>query len=244
MQSTNLNNINKWAKDRPFFIAIIVPQIAVSAQPCYQFLKAQKSGQHINPIKQVPELKSWLLPYKDHRLLESYIKKTFLKFGELAGIGIELFDLFKFNRKQRLILGSEKLNHTLKKEVKALTQDEWEEIREFWRSIYNASLEDIKSDLDNGYNKELALSVKESLNDPEMIFFFRIFVPCWLLYGVFPCRLLRSARLGNIACRSAFPQSPAYVPELGQESSHCRKRVRGNANRSAPFPASRDRAWR
>jgi hypothetical protein len=198
MQSTKLKNIDKWAKDRPFFIAIIAPQIAVSAQPCYQFLKVQKSGQHINPIKQVPELKYWLLLYKDHRILESYIKKAFLKFGEFAGIGIELFDLFKLNRKQRLILGSEKFNNSIKREIEALTQDEWEEIKEFWNSIYNASIEDIKSDLDNGYNQELALSVKASLHDPEMIFFFRIFVPCWLLYGVFPCRLLRSARLGNI----------------------------------------------
>jgi hypothetical protein len=110
MHSTVLKNVDKWAKDRPFFIAIISQQIAMSAESCYQFLKAQKSGKHIDGAKEIPELKYWLRLYKDHRILESYIKKTFLKFGEIAGIGIELFDLFKLNRKQRLILGSEKYN--------------------------------------------------------------------------------------------------------------------------------------
>ena len=141
LQSTKLKNIDKWAKDRPFFIAIISQQIAVSAQPCSQFLKNKKSGKHIDGAKEIPELKSWLRLYKDRRILESYIKKIFLMFGELAGIGIEIFDMFKLNRKQRLILGTEKFNRKFKRNLETLTQDEWEEIREFWRSIYNASLE-------------------------------------------------------------------------------------------------------
>ena len=74
MQSTKLKNIDKWAKDRPFFIAVIAQQIAVSAEPCSQFLKAQKSGQHIDGAKEIPELKYWLRLYKDHSILESYIK--------------------------------------------------------------------------------------------------------------------------------------------------------------------------
>lgn len=110
MKSTKLKNIDKWAKNRPFFIAIISQQIAVSAESCYQLLKAQKSGKHINGSKEIPDLKYWLRLYKDHRILESYIKKAFLKFGEVAGIGIDLFDLFQLNRKQRLVLGSEKYN--------------------------------------------------------------------------------------------------------------------------------------
>ena len=198
MKSTKLKNLDRWAQDKPFFIAVFSQQIAVSAEPCYKFLKTLKAGQHIDGAKEIPELKCWLRLYKDHRILESYIKKTFFKFRELAGIGIELFDLFKLNRKQRLIPGSEKFNHKFKKELEALTQEEeWEAIREFVRSIYNASLRDMESDLDNNYDKKLILSVKESLNDPEMIFFFRVFVPCWLLYGDLPSHLLRSARLGN-----------------------------------------------
>jgi len=113
MQSTKLKNIDKWAKDRPFFIAILSQQIAVSAQPCYQFLKVQKSGKYIDGAKEIPELKYWLRLYKEHRILESYMKKTFLKFGEVAGIGIELSDQLKLFLKQRLTLSSEKFNNTL-----------------------------------------------------------------------------------------------------------------------------------
>ena len=58
-----LKNIDKWAKGRPFFIAIISPQIAVSAEPCYQFLKAQKSGKNIDGSKEIPDLKYWLRLY-------------------------------------------------------------------------------------------------------------------------------------------------------------------------------------
>ena len=121
-----------------------------------------------------------------------------MKFGEVAGIGIELFDLFRLNRKQRLILGSEKFNHKIKKELESLSQEDFQEITEFFKSIYNASLKDMENDIDNSYDREIVLSIKKNFNDPEMIFFFRVFVPCQLLYGDLPSRLLRSARLGNI----------------------------------------------
>jgi hypothetical protein len=84
---------------KPRFLHNIPPTLRCSA------------GCGLADSQEIPEFKYWLRLYKDHRILESYIKKTFLKFGELAGIGIGLFDLFKLNRKQRLILGSEKFNH-------------------------------------------------------------------------------------------------------------------------------------
>jgi len=193
-----VNKLDEWAKDKPIFLAIFAQQIAFGAEPCLQALHALKSGEPFEGFTEMPHIDYWISLYKNHKKITEYLKNTFIDFGELSEIGIFLSDLFRMNRIQRRILGSKKYNNKLRKELESLSQEDWDEIQEFWKMVYRISLNDIKSDMDGEYNEELSERIGKAFKDPEMIFYLRVWVPCWILYGKFPPTLLRSARLGNV----------------------------------------------
>jgi len=197
-----LNELDKWAKNKPIPIAIFAQQIAVSAKPCYEFLKLLKVGERIEGYPKMPSFKEWLSFYKNHRLLYEYLIKTFKKFGEIAEVGAELAEFLSLNRKKRRELGSTRFNNKIKEEIGKLNQNKIQqlvsEVNNFWEGVYKLSLADIKSEINDNYDDDFVKKFKDALNDYEMLFFIRVWTPCWLLYGEFPPTILRSARLGNI----------------------------------------------
>jgi len=47
-------------------------------------------------------------------------------------------------------------------------------------------------------DEELNEKLREALNETEINFYFRVWIPCWFLYGEYPPGLLRRARLGDV----------------------------------------------
>jgi len=193
-----VKKLDEWAKGRPIFIAIASQQIAFGAEPCFQALHALKSGEPVDGFTEAPHIDYWISLYKNHKKITESFKKTFSGFDELSEIGISISDLLSFNRKQRRMLGSKKYNNNLRKKFESLSQEDWDEIQNFWKEVYLISLDSIKSDIAGEYDKELSEKIKNTIKEPEMIFYLRVWVPCWMLYGELPPTLLRSARLGNI----------------------------------------------
>lgn len=190
--------LDAWANGKPPLIAIIAQQIAVSADSCYIALTALKSGEPIEGYKKPPKLAEWINFYKNHRIIIQNLKGTLKRFDEIAEIGIFVSDILILNRKVRRRLGSKKFNNKPRKDLEGLSQEDWKEIQEVGKTVYQISLKDIESDIKGEYDDELSKEIKESLKDPEMLFFIKVWAPCWLLYREFPPTLLRSARLGNI----------------------------------------------
>lgn len=66
---------------------------------------------------------------------------------------------------------------------------------------------------------DLVALVREGYDQPEMLFFFKVWGPCWLLYGTSPTNLFRQARLGKV---SAFEKllrldnSVLFDPKLSE----------------------------
>lgn len=198
-----MRELEKWAKDKNILIAIISICIAYSADSCFKFLKFFKAGEHIEGYHSPPKLKEWLELYKSHRKFDKYLRDTFSDFGELPKIIGEFSDQLDLNRKIRRKLGSNKFNKIFGKEIEQISSAEWEEIKkaieEFWQKVYQLNLEDIEADIKGEVDEELAKKFRtELVKEPEMLFFIRVWAPCWLLYGQLPPTLLRSARTGNI----------------------------------------------
>lgn len=73
--------------------------------------------------------------------------------------------------------------------------------------------------------------LKKALKRPEMVFFIRVWVPCFFLYGEFPGKLLRKARLGDIdAMEKLLRVDPSAIGDTGIcENFH---RASGKKNKS------------
>jgi len=194
--------LSNWSKNKPIGLVIIAQQIAVSAEPCSEFLKLLKVGERIEGYHKLPSSKEWLRFYRNHRIVYKYLIKAFKEFGEIAEIGVELAELIASNRKKRRQLGSTKFNNKIKEELEKLDPNEMQqlvsEINNFWEYVYKLSLSDIKSEINDNYDDDFKKKFKDVLKDYEMLFFIQVWTPCWLLYGEFPSTLLRSARGGNI----------------------------------------------
>jgi hypothetical protein len=59
-------------------------------------------------------------------------------------------------------------------------------------------LADIESDIKGKVDEEFNRKLKEALNEPEVNFYLRVWIPCWFLYRDYPPRLIRRARLGDV----------------------------------------------
>lgn len=182
-----MKKLDEWAKGKPIPIAIVAQQIAVSAEPCSEFLKSLKVGERIERYYKLPSYKEWLRFYKNHRIVNEYLLKTFKKFGEIAEIGAELAELLSLNRKKRRQLGSTKFNKKIKDELEKLNPNEMQqlvsEIKNFWEYVYKLSLADIKSEINGNSDDDFMKLFNDVLKDYEMLFFIRVWSPCWLLYG-------------------------------------------------------------
>ncbi len=197
-----MKKLDEWAKDKPILLAIFAQQVAVNAEPCFEFFELFKVGERIENYHELPPLKTWLSFYKNHRLLYEYLIKVFKEFGGIGEIGAELAELLSFNRKKRRQLGSTKFNNKIKEVIGELSPNEMQqlisEINNFWEDVYNLNLADIKSGINGTEDDGFIKKFKDVLKDHEMLFFIGVWTPCWILYGEFPPTLLRSARLGDI----------------------------------------------
>jgi len=67
-----------------------------------------------------------------------------------------------------------------------------------WFAFLQISLDMLKNDVLGEFDEETIRSIREMFKQPEMLFYIRIQIPCWLFYGEFPSFLLRKARFGDI----------------------------------------------
>ena len=59
--------VEKWAQDRPPFIALVAPQIADFAREIPELIKNHKKHRFLNHAFPVPDLPSWYAFYRSHR---------------------------------------------------------------------------------------------------------------------------------------------------------------------------------
>jgi hypothetical protein len=187
----------KWCEKKPLLVAIIAPQLASSSEACYRAMRRLKIGDPIVSSENLPSSKKWLSLYKNHDIVETEVKAAFRELGNFAENGVDLFDIVSLSRIERRRLGATKFNKKIRRELKKLSREDWNDIWEFWNHLFEASLEDIKSDIYESEDQASVEAFMGKLESPEFLFFFRVWTPCWLLYQEYPTNLLRKARNGN-----------------------------------------------
>lgn len=86
----------------------------------------------------------------------------------------------------------------LKNEIDKLILEEKKENSNCCKDFLQISYKDIEEDFPSKNNEEIQPKIEGEIKDPEIIFFYRVVVPCWFFHQKPPGILLRKARSGNI----------------------------------------------
>ena len=182
-----MHRTEKWTKDKPPLLGIMALQYVSSAEALFTILKSFQKGDYLEELKTTISAEEWISFYTQSRHIKNYIIETFKGFGGLASFGAEIFEMLSVIE-----------DGDAKNELNSLTPAEEIKINEFWQHIMQSNLNDIQSDIDGAMDQHLEEKLRSSFKDPEMVFFVRIFLPCWFIYRENHTKLFRKARNGNL----------------------------------------------
>ena len=193
-----MSKLGEWAKGKPLGLVIIAQQAAVGVEALVKWLKSIKVEEQLGNDKPPLPLKEWLSLYRNHKHLEKRLIEIFRGFGGIAEYGADLVELLLEGGRQIRKIGVE----GFKKELEKLSPEEKKEILEVVQKgleeFYKLHLDDIQSDIEGKVDDDLNKRLKRAFKKPEMIFFLKVWGPCFFLYNEYPVRLLRRARLGDM----------------------------------------------
>jgi hypothetical protein len=176
---------------------MVAEQLAVSAEPVFRFLKLIKSGDRVEAFSSLPKAKEWVRLYRNHRQMQRCLVECLGRFGKNGRFFAELADAILLKGKTM-----RKVLESLKKRFEKMRPYEqrrfMSEAQKEVNRLYNLHLADIESDIKGKVDEEFNRKIKEALNDAEISFYLRVWIPCWFLYRDYPPRLLRRARLGDV----------------------------------------------
>ncbi len=187
------------AKDKSPLIKNASLLVATSSEPFLEFLKTIKAGNQIEETVKLPPIQDWLNLYRNHRKVYHGVTGFFRQLNDDTATVMNLYEeLLSGLNILRQVTPSE-LNNMLSE----LTTEDQKELFDSVKIRLEEFNDLLLNDSINNGNEIKKLSkaekrkLKKSHSRPEMIFFVRVWVPCFLLYGEYPPYLLRKARRGD-----------------------------------------------
>lgn len=173
---------DEWAQNKPPLLAIIYQQSASFADDLHEILSYVKQQEHIPKLPEANPA-GWLRLYRNHRFLEKQFLGALSELGEFPAFITGLYAHMRSPATPTLPSGKQAL----------LTPDE------SIKAIYELSLKNLEDEFaGNPFDEGMKAKIKELLINQEFLFLCKVVLPCLLLYGLHPCKLLRRARLGDL----------------------------------------------
>lgn len=179
--------VEKWAQGKnPALIFLAVNQALTARAQCeaIRHIKERRIYDHQFPL---PDLTSWFAMYHSRKPLLAYNRLIFHS-SELADAQVALFG------------GIRKLNKALKNDpsmvVRVPSPQELEAALAMWQKMCSATFEEIREDIAKvKFSPEMQVKFNNILVRDELPlgFYFLVYVPCLLFYGVSPSALYRKA---------------------------------------------------
>ena len=175
----------KWAEGRPVVVAVLAHMYASMAPLAYGLLETVKDDRNFVKEGEQPNLNLWLGLYKKQRKVRT----------AMMGIFHDPSGFFNFERD--VFSGQENIDSDSTPDDLA----QWfssiftQEIAKNLLQSYIASQQTTAQQLEKSNPGGIATEI---ISKPEFYFWIRVYLPCWLLYGELPGRLLRKSRQGNI----------------------------------------------
>ena len=195
--TSKTKHFEEWAKGKSPFLASSCLAIASSADDCLEMFTEIKESTWLKDFTNIPPLHQWLNLYKDHRRL--YRGAT----AALRSVNDEMCQMVDF---YEMMIGA---FHQIGKMTQEEFKQEWEktppeELKKGIENVRQAFDEFnqliIKSDADNKSNNHETTDAEEQkkirrfINTPEVRFYLQVWIPCVLIYGIYPPNMLMKAR--------------------------------------------------
>lgn len=187
-----MKHYRKWAKDKNPFLAPIYLEFAASSEYIYKMINAVKKGKRIEGDLPLPKIKTWLKLYKNPKRIGKELFKLMGQYDENSAKQVEILQFInegaEFIKKNPEKYQSE-YEKLLPEEKQKIYQQSMKLLEEFNELIIYDLLEEVNEAKRNTFLK--------SIKNPELIFFFRVQAPCFMLYGTYPHMLLKKAQAGD-----------------------------------------------
>lgn len=193
-------HFDEWASDKSPFLASACLSLASSADDCLEILGKLKSGERIEGYIQLPLTKEWLGLYRNHRKLYKGFVSAFRSLNDECAKLIDFYELIINVFHQIGKMTKEEFKDQIKKVPPEELQKETENVRKAFSEFNQFLMEDDEggeSDEHKIADAEEKKKGRRFLQTPEVMFYFRVWIPCILIYGIYPPHLLMKARHGD-----------------------------------------------
>jgi len=194
---------DEWAKDKNPLLALSAVVIAGLAEEYIEMFEMIMDGGEVEENIRLPKLGSWLRMYHSRENVFRGIVKALKDFSKDGAEVIDFYEgLLKGLKKFKKLTQEEKkkLWTELDKKYPGGIQEMVKEFHELIKRHKEFIVEDIVSER-SARKKEARNETRKNKrplrNRPEIIFFVRVFFPCFFRYGTYINDLLREAQHGN-----------------------------------------------
>jgi len=191
------SSVETWAEGKGPVVAIIAAQIARGGEDVYDWLLHEEKGRGLALPVRVGDVDEWLKLYRQHRRVQRVWNSVLgpIIFGDSeAGEAVNAF-----------FEGLRELQRTpveeLRKELENLTGQDKKELGKLYVALEDAVKSAIAEDPAGGAEIDAVPDdvAREAVGTAEVLFTFMVSARCWYECGEAPVKVLRRARLGELA---------------------------------------------
>lgn len=185
--------LRKWCEGKPLALAIIATQIAFGVDDCYELINMLRRQNGLFVRLRFVALDE-RLPF--YRSIWNLVRSL------LTEMNLSADDVDKWiTRLQKLFSNSEADKDDIRREIASVPVDDLRKLIRAGISDCNSILDDQIRDLagNEAMNDAFAAEVAEAVQTPAIHFLLSVLMPCWVLTGQLPDRVMASAvRSGTV----------------------------------------------
>lgn len=192
---------DEWKKDKSPFLAMSSLALAESAKDCLEFLEMFKSRRLARKIafRSTPE--QWLNLYRDHRQLYKGVTEAIRGLDKESSDAVDFYEyvIRCFNESKKIDIEEkrkalESLSPEELEKTFAVAKDSIREMEDWVIKLFRNDENETSNELTE---KQVKKRAEKFFQKQEIIFFLRLWIPCFLIYGTYPVKLLSKARKGD-----------------------------------------------
>jgi hypothetical protein len=192
--------LGSWGEGKPVLVMLVARETGIGAKAMHYVLAALRSGEGLEGLGEAPRVEEWVRLYKKSKQIQDKWVDAMrpAPAGEIRasvicrGVQALAARAGRMSRDERAEWIRGELSRLSEAEFKEAVRDGAELVKK----VVAVQEEDIGAAVEG---KEPPDRFDESiLRQPEAQFFIRVWMPCVVLYGDYPPRVLRRARRGDL----------------------------------------------
>lgn len=167
--------VEKWAEERGGLLLMAMPiEVASAADAVYEMCSKARNNELIVGDRGRPSLEDWIHLYRNHR--------------QVSTVVVDSFGAVLFAR-------AEEVESLIDNFAPVSEGTSLGALKEQFSDVFSVIESGLRDNL--GDDSPPPENFLEILSTPEVLFYFRVTMPCWIVNGKSPCGLLRLALRGD-----------------------------------------------